>query len=49
MPGIIRKIRKWRAQRVASEALGRMNDRMLTDIGIASRADIPRYVRGLNI
>ena len=48
MPGIISKIRNWRAHRVATEALGRMNARMLTDIGIESRADIPRYVRGLN-
>jgi len=43
---IFENIREWRAQKVAIEALRRMDDRMLNDIGIR-REDIPKYVRGL--
>ncbi|MFQ5785957.1 MAG: DUF1127 domain-containing protein [Alphaproteobacteria bacterium] len=47
MINILDTVRQWRARNVAIDALSRMDDRMLADIGIRSRSDISRYVRGL--
>ena len=45
MLNIIEAFRRWRIRSIAAAALGRMDDRILADIGI-SRSDIPRGVRG---
>ncbi len=44
MYNIIESIRRWRTRTAATSALSKMDDRILTDIGI-TRADIPRVVR----
>ncbi len=46
MINIIDTLRRWHNRNVAITALGRMNDRMLADIGLV-RGDIARAVRGL--
>ncbi len=46
MVNIIETFRRWRTRTAAAAALGKMDDRILADIGI-SRSDIPRVVRGL--
>ena len=46
MFNFIKTVRNWRPRSVAINALNRMDDRMLADIGV-TRADIPSFVRGL--
>ena len=46
MVNIIDTLRRWHNRNVAITALGRMDDRLLADIGLA-RGDIPRAVRDL--
>lgn len=46
MRNIIELIRRWRTRTAAASALSRMDDRILTDIGI-TRAQIPMVVRSL--
>ena len=46
MVNIIDTLRRWHKTNAAFAVLGRMDDRMLADIGLV-RSDIPGVVRGL--
>ncbi len=46
MTNLFSKIRRWNAKHVARGQLGRLDERMLADIGL-SRDDIPRVTSGI--